>query len=68
MKQHEIKKFLTTHDPEDVLNWMIKDASQEEQHAAYELIMDAALTKATLPNKIIPKPTRTLQPKRPREA
>ena len=67
MKQQEIKQFLTTHHPEDVLRWMVKDATLEEQHAAYQLIMDAALTKASLPNKIIPKPVRTLQPKRHRE-
>lgn len=68
MKQQEIKQFLTTHDPEDILSWMVKDATPEEQHAAYEIIMDEALNKASLPNKIIPKPTRTLQKKRPREA
>ena len=68
MKQQEIKQFLTTHDPEDVLRWMVKEASREEQRVAYEIIMDEALNKASLPNKIIPKPTRTLQPKRHREA
>ena len=68
MKQQEIKQFLTTHNPEDVLRWMVKDATHEEQHAAYQIIMDLALNKASLPYKIIPKPTRTLQPKRHREA
>lgn len=68
MKQQEIKKFLTTYDPEDVLCWMVNEATEEERHAAYEIIMDAALNKASLPNKIIPKPTRTLQQKRHREA
>ncbi len=68
MKQQEIKKFLTTYDPEDVLRWMVNEATEEERHAAYEIIMDAALNKASLPNKIIPKHTRTLQQKRHREA
>ena len=68
MKQQEIKQFLTTHDPEDVLRWMVKDATQEEQHAAYEFIMNAALNKASLPNKIMPKPTPTIETKRHREA
>ena len=68
MKQQEIKNFLTTYDPEDVLRWMVNEATEEERHAAYEIIMDAALNKASLPNKIIPKPTRTIEKKRHREA
>ena len=68
MKQQEIKDFLSTYAPEDVLSWMVNEATEEERRAAYEIIMNAALNKAALPNKIIPKPTRTLEKKRHREA
>lgn len=64
MKQEEIKQFIASKTPDAVLSWMVADATEQEQHVAFEIIMDAALDKLSLP----PKPAPTLEPKRPIEA